>query len=71
MRNKQDCVVTFKFILLLVFCPNRWQCATCVLGALRGQKRVSDTLELGVETVVSCHIAAANQTLVLWKNKCS
>lgn len=62
MRNKQDCVVTLKFILLLVFCLNRWQCATYVLGALRGQKRVSDTLELEIETVVGCHIVAGNQT---------
>lgn len=45
---------------------------TFKLGASRGQKRVSDPLELELDRVVSRCVGAANQTQVLWRNgQCS
>jgi hypothetical protein len=32
------------------------------------EKRVSDPLELGLQTVVSCHVGAGDSTWVLWKS---
>lgn len=32
------------------------------------QKRASDSLELELQMIVSCHVGAGNQTLVLWKS---
>lgn len=34
-------------------------------GAYGGQKRAPDTLELGLQTVVSSHVGVESQTLVL------
>lgn len=34
-------------------------------GAYEGQKRAPNTLELGLQRVVSSHVGAASQTLVL------
>ena len=43
-----------------------------ITDAHTGQKRVSDSLELEVERVVSHHMNAGNRTRVLWKSsKCS
>ena len=37
-----------------------------------GQKQVSNSLELELQMVVSCHVGAGNLTQVLWKmNQCS
>lgn len=40
-------------------------CATFAQG---GQKRASGPLELEVQAVVSCHVGASNQTLILCKS---
>lgn len=40
-------------------------CATFAQG---GQKRASGPLELEVQVVVSCHVGASNQTLILCKS---
>ena len=38
----------------------------------KNQKNESEALELELQTVVSCHVGARNQTLVVWKsNQCS
>jgi hypothetical protein len=39
-------------------------CTTFVRDALRGQKRVSDPMELDLGTVVSCQVTSRNQTQV-------
>lgn len=39
------------------------------LVVYRGQKNASDTVELELEMVANYHVAAGNQTQVLWKNK--
>lgn len=36
------------------------KCIPCVLGAYRGQKRVSDPLGLKLQIVVSCHVGSVN-----------
>lgn len=36
-------------------------CTTRVTGACRGQKRLLDVMELGIQTVVSYHTGAGNQ----------
>jgi hypothetical protein len=41
---------------------------TCVLGACVGQKRVSDSLALVLQTVVSCHVDAGNGAQALCKS---
>ena len=44
----------------------------CMLGTHTGEKRTLGHLELVLQMVVSCHVVARNQTLVLYKsNKCS
>jgi hypothetical protein len=37
----------------------------CIWG---GQKKVMDALEVEVQMVVSCRVAAGNQTCILWKS---
>lgn len=47
-------------------------CALQTWGARRGQKKVSDTLELEFSKGVSCHLGVENQTWVCYKSsKCS
>lgn len=47
-------------------------CASCACLVPVEVKWMSDYLELEEQIVVSCHIGARNQTLVLWKNsQCS
>lgn len=41
--------------------------STIVPGALGGQKRAPDCLELELQMVVSCPVGARNQTQFLWK----
>lgn len=41
---------------------------TCVLGACGGQERVSDALELQLQTVLTHHVGTANCTLVVCKS---
>ena len=43
-------------------------CTTYVPGAHRGQQRVLDPLEVGLEVVVRCHVGDGNQTQILGKN---
>lgn len=46
--------------------------ATCVPGDLRGQKGVSDPLNLELEVPMSCHVGASKETHVLWeRSQCS
>jgi hypothetical protein len=40
-------------------------------GAVGGQKRLSDPLELELWMVVKLCVGASNQTQVLWENECS
>lgn len=49
-------------LMCLGFCKQVYQCTTCISGALRGQKRALDPLELVVQLIVSCHVAARNYT---------
>ena len=41
---------------------------TCVLGACGGQERVSNALELQLQTVLIHHVGIQNQTKVLCKS---
>lgn len=44
----------------------------CVLGALGGQKSVSNPLELELNMIMSGHVGSGNQTWFLWKsNQCA
>lgn len=45
-------------------------CITVLPSASRGQQRESESgpLELDLWTIVSCHVGARHQTLVLYKN---
>lgn len=73
--RKKDLFFFFLFFFLFHFL--RMGVFSCVyttfkLGASRGQKRVSDPLELELDRVVSRCVGAANQTQVLWRNgQCS
>ena len=42
-------------------------CALCIPGSYRGQKKASGLMKLELQTVVSLHVGAGNQTWVLWK----
>lgn len=55
-----------KNVFMWVFCLYVCPCAMCILGACRGQKKVSDPLELELLMVVSCH--ARDFLWVLCKN---
>ena len=49
-----------------------WQvylCTVCVSGTCGEQTRASDPLGLESHIVVSCHVGARNQTLVLCKHQ--
>lgn len=47
-------------------------CTTRVPGALRGQKRAVDPLQLKLQRPVSCHVGTRNHSYVLWKSsQCS
>jgi hypothetical protein len=48
-----------------MFCLHVCLCIMFVSGVHRGQKRVSDLLELELEIVASCHVGAGNQTWAL------
>jgi Flp pilus assembly protein TadB len=62
--------ILFYFIILYaqVFCLHACLCTTYVLGARRVQKRMLVSLEPELETVVSHHVGAVNQTQVLCKS---
>jgi hypothetical protein len=55
-------VQIFKIIYLLLFYVH-W-CFDCMHGSVR----VSDALEVELQTVVSFHLGAGNQLRVLWNN---
>lgn len=58
----------FYFILCVwVFCLHAWLCSTCVSGIRRGQKQALGPLELESWMLISYHVGADNQALVLWK----
>lgn len=44
------------FLLDWVFSQHICLCTTCVSGACRGQKRKSESLEVELKTLVSCHM---------------
>lgn len=46
-------------LCLWVFCL----CSTCLLGGSEGQKRTSDSPDLALHTVVSCHVNTRSWTL--------
>lgn len=72
MLRKQNYLFTF---ILCVHAYNEYfaciyVCAPCT--NLEGQKKVSDPLELGLQTVVSCYLDAGNWIQSLWKSsQCS
>jgi hypothetical protein len=43
-------------------------CTTCLPGALRGPKRVSDALRMELQMVSSFHESVRNQTQILCKS---
>lgn len=43
---------------MCVFCLNICKCTVCLPGTRRGQKRVSEPLELEFQRVVSSHVNA-------------
>jgi hypothetical protein len=69
----------FKIVLKLifnlcmwVFCLLAYLCTTCMSGALGGQKKMSDLLELKLWPIVSYHVGTGDQTQVFWKSsQCS
>jgi hypothetical protein len=38
-------------------------CTSCVSGVFDGQERISDPLEMKLQTVVSCHVDAGSRIL--------
>jgi hypothetical protein len=72
---ERPCPRKTKLILLCVFLLLVCVCATCVIGACRGQERALDPLELELDTVVShqvgANVGAGNQTWVLKSSECS
>lgn len=40
----------------------RVKCTTCMSNACGGQKRLSDTLKVELQMVVSCHVYVGNKT---------
>lgn len=54
----------FEFLKVLCVCfICMYVCTTCMPGALGGWK-VSDSVELELQMVVSCHVGAWNQTQI-------
>lgn len=69
------CVGRFIFILIVciwVFPLQVYLCTNFMPGALRGQKRASDSQELELQIVESHHMCAGNWTWLSWKSsQCS
>jgi hypothetical protein len=65
------CVKNFLDLIscVWVFCLHPCLCTTCMPETVRGQKRESDPLDLGLQMIVSRHVCAGNQIQVLWKNQ--
>lgn len=47
--------------------PCMYVCVPCKCSAYRGQKRELESLEVGLQIVVSHHVGVGNQTQFLWK----
>lgn len=69
------CFKKFEDLFIYVY-----ECLSCLHGCIRtiwepgahgGQKRVTGSLKLKLQMVVSHHAGAANKTSVICKNKCS
>lgn len=55
----------FAFKIYMYICmPVSLYVHPCIFTALRGQKRVSDSLELELQVATYAHVGAGNQTLV-------
>lgn len=63
MKASLVCKIDFPFICVGI-CLH-------ACSAWRGQKKASDSLELELQTIVSCHVGARNQTLILCKSNCA
>ena len=46
-------------------------CVTCIPGALRGEKRVSDPLKLDLQRIVSCHMGVGLEPCPLQEQQVS
>lgn len=56
-----------KFLCVWVLCL--FECAPYACSAHGDQKRASDPPELELHMVLSHHVGAGNETLVLWKSR--
>ena len=62
----------FYILLLFLFYEHGYICVPWVSSSHGGQKRASDPLKLELQTIVSYHMGAGNQTCVLCKSsQCS
>lgn len=69
VRHNSQIVKSTIFIRILCECS---ACITCIPGACGDQERASASLELELQTTVSFHVNADNQTQVFCKStKCS
>lgn len=66
------CIYTTQVYSVRMFCLlHTCICTTYVCGALRGQRRESDSLEPELSITERHYVGAGNQTRVLYKNKCA
>lgn len=55
-----------------MFCFFVYMCTTCIPCAYRGQKRALESLNLELQTAMSCHAGTRNPTWILCENsQCS
>ena len=61
MKSKRVCITSWQGILGIMYLEKPPYSVglyiSCVPGACGGQKRMSDLLRLGMQTLVSCHVS--------------